>query len=88
MDYAYNFQPTLLSCSESHAAAVGVYGQIYVWGKNTYRESRSLIQEEDSESESEKKAEQIIDDSEEESCYQLGIMEEGIKHVQKPIYFS
>ena len=70
---------TLISSSKSHAAAVGAFGHLYVWGRNTLDRDISFESNQDSELESEMNQEIYYN--------QLGFGDTDIRLLKEPIYF-
>lgn len=91
-----NLENTIIGCSFDHGAAIGAYGQLYVWGSNLFHvQKNKKIQakefENDSESEESKiDNSQIIEDSEilrKKIIQKLGFYND-ISHITEPTYIS
>ncbi|OMJ75030.1 hypothetical protein SteCoe_25911 [Stentor coeruleus] len=92
---AIKVQQNYLSCSEGHAAAVGTYGQIYVWGKNYYDRVKEKTVKSDSPSQSSSELNSDDDEnkkkeesSESDLYFQLGFNDNEIDYIEKPVYYS
>ena len=64
--------PSLISCSGTHAVAVGCFGHLYVWGKNTVESPKT-----DNNA-----------SYEDEFCYKLGFKDPDFASIKEPVYFS
>ncbi|OMJ88475.1 hypothetical protein SteCoe_9604 [Stentor coeruleus] len=85
MDH-FKLQMNYISCSENHAAAVGAYGQLYVWGKNYALSHSSKKQPEDESSEIE--SDDSDDSGNEDLFYQLGFQDCEIDKLKEPVYYT
>ena len=83
----------LLSCSEHHAAAIGEYGHIYVWGLNTEWKLSSnpppeILESSEISPRRPTHLETLPEKESEELAYQLGFYDSDISELKNPVFFQ